>query len=485
VRFDLTLGSGRPARRRDPATPVRLLILSDLRGASTDAASLVDRPIAKVDVDNLPDLLARCAPAVALGPEAGGERLQFRTFEDFHPDALVATLSVFGRLRDLRARLEHPRTSAAAIAELTAEAATTTTRAAEAESAPSGTGDDRPALERLLGRKAPEPAGEIPHAATNPIDDLIRRAVAPHIVPAADPHLPEFLAAVDATLGDVMRRVLHDRGFQAIEAAWRGIAWLVSSLELGEDLQLYLLHVTRDELPRQGPDSDLWRRLVEREAQTEGGLEFAALIGNYRFNATSEDLAILQAMGDIARALDAPFVAECGASLLGSRAVAEQSDPREWHPLDPEIDAQWRVLRTGSAGHHVGLSVPRFLLRLPYGRRSDPVEAFAFEEQPPTPEHESFLWGNPAFACAAVIARVLQGDAAPADAGTITDLPAFTFSTDDEEQLQPCAEVCLTERAIDAVVARGVMPLVSFKDRNAIRLVRLQSIADPPAALLD
>ena len=190
-------------------------------------------------------------------------------------------------------------------------------------------------------------------------------------------------------------------------------------------------------------------------------------------------------MGDLARALNAPFVAECGASLLGSRAVAAQSDPREWQPPGSEIEARWRALRTGSAGHHVGLAIPRFLLRLPYGRRSDPVEAFSFEEQPPTPEHESFLWGNPAVACAAVMARVLQGDGPTADAGTINDLPAFTFSADDEQRLQPCAEVCLTERAIDAIVSRGMMPLVSFKDRNAIRLVRLQSIADPPAALLD
>lgn len=483
MRFDFTFGSARPPRRRDPETPVRLLILGDLRGAAADAPiPLLDRPIARVDIDNLADLLARYAPSVVLGAEAGGERLQFRAFEDFHPDALVATLAAFGRLRDLRARLEHPRTSAAAIAELKADASSTTI-AAEGAGSPSGPGDDQSTLERLLGRKAPEPVAEVPPV-DGFVEGLIRRAVAPHIVPAADPHLPAVLAAVDVAMGDVMRRVLHDPGFQAVEATWRGIEWLVSSLELGEGLELYLLHVTRDELPREASGSDLWRRLVEREAQTEGGLEFSALVGNYQFNATSEDLAILEAMGEIARALDAPFVAECGASLLGSRAVAEQADPREWEPLESKIDAQWRTLRTGSAAHHVGLSVPRFLLRLPYGRRLDPVETFRFEEQPPAPEHESFLWGNPAFACAAVIARVLQSAGAPVDAGTITDLPAFTFSADDEERLQPCAEVCLTERAIDAILSRGIMPLVSFKDRNAIRLVRLQSIADPPAALL-
>ena len=480
MRFDLTFGSGRPAGRRDPETPVRLLILGDLRGQATDAPTpLTERPITRIDLDNRADLLARYAPSVMVDDE----RLQFSALDDFHPDTLVAKLPVFGRLRDLRARLQHPRSSAAAIAELKAEASTTTL-APEGESAPASKNDDQSTLERLLGRKSPEPVVQAPPTPLGSVESLIREAVAPHIVPAADPHLPEVLAAVDMALGDVMRRVLHDPGFQAVEATWRGIDWLVSTLELGEDLELYLLHVTRDELPRQGPASDLWRRLVEREAQTEGGLEFSALIGNYRFNATSDDLATLRALGDLARALDAPFVAECGASLLGLRAVAEQSDPRDWQPLESEIDAPWRALRTGLAGHRVGLSVPRFLLRLPYGRRSDPVEAFRFEEQPPTPEHESFLWGNPAFACAAVIARVLQSDGAPADAGTITDLPAFTFSAEDEERLQPCAEVCLTERAIDAVVSRGIMPLVSFKDRNAIRLVRLQSVADPPAALV-
>jgi predicted component of type VI protein secretion system len=294
-----------------------------------------------------------------------GERLEFRAFDDFHPDALVARLPVFERLRDLRVRLQNPRTSAAAIAELKGEAATTTETGA---SAPSVEGDQS-TLERLLGRKSTEAAAQTSSAALNSIERLIRNAVAPHIVPAADPHLPGALAAVDLALGEVMRRVLHD--------------------------------------------------------------------------------------------------------------------PREWQPLDSAIAAQSTALRTGSAGPHVGLTVPRFLLRQPYGRSSDPIQAFSFEEQPPRPDHESFLWGNPAFACALVIARALQGSAVGAEIGTITDLPAFDFSSGDEHRLQPCAEVCLTETGIDAIVSRGVMPLVSFKDRNAIRLVTLQSIADPPAALLD
>jgi predicted component of type VI protein secretion system len=81
------------------------------------------------------------------------------------------------------------------------------------------------------------------------------------------------------------------------------------------------------------------------------------------------------------------------------------------------------------------------------------------------------------------MARVLQADGAPPDAGDITGLPAFVSTVDDEPRLQPCAELCLTERAVEAILARGIMPLVGFKDRDAARLVRLQSIADSPTAL--
>jgi predicted component of type VI protein secretion system len=132
---------------------------------------------------------------------------------------------------------------------------------------------------------------------------------------------------------------------------------------------------------------------------------------------------------------------------------------------------------------YLGLALPRVLLRLPYGERTDRIERFGFEEIPGTPDHEAFLWGNPAFACAVVLARVLQPDTDLSEAGDLGGLPAFVFTADDESRLQPCAEVCLAERAVDAILARGIMPLVSIKNRDVVRLIRLQSIADPPTAL--
>ena len=488
MRMDFSFGHSTSPRRRDGGIARRILILADLHPAG-DPDRLLERPVVRVDSDNIDEVLARYAPSVMLGAERGRARLEFGAFDDFHPDALVRNARLFGRLLDLRSRLQQPGTFAGAVAELDAERGIEPRLAAaggpQPATSPKAPDETAATLERLLGtRTAGTPSSaERPHV-MDFVDNLVRQAVAPHVVAAVDPRLPQLLSAVDAATSGVMRGILHDRPFQEVEATWRGIHWLVSSLELGETLELYLLHVTREELSEGvGADSSLFRRLVNHEARMSGGLALSAVIAAYRFGATMDDLAVLESMGVLARELGAPLVAECGPSLLGSLSMAEQPDPRDWTILEAAIEERWRGLRAGSAASRLGLLLPRMLLRLPYGRKSDPIEGFEFEELPAGSDHEAFLWGNAAFAGALVIARLLDPDGPPPDAGTITDLPAFVLA-DDGPRLQPCAEACLTERAVQAVLARGVMPLVSVKDANVVRLVRLQSIADPPTPLL-
>jgi type VI secretion system protein ImpC len=489
MRFDFPFGPSRPARQDDEGSPRRILVLADLR--PTDApGDVAARPIVRVDLDSIDGLLARCAPSVLLGPETGGERIRFRSFDDFHPDALLKNTRLFGRLLDLRKRLLHPGTFAGALAELDADVvpAGTASTTPPAEVGPQAeSGDVQSTLARLLGRRTANPPSlaPSPHAASA-VDNLIRRIVAPDVVAPQDPRVPQFLSAVDAALADLMRSVLHDPGFQELEATWRGIQWLVSSIELDEALELHVLHVTRDELSKgAGPESGVYRRLIDREARIPGGLALSALVGCFRFGPTAEDLAVLESIGMLARAAGAPFVAEAAAGLLGSHGLAQQPDPREWEPVDPDVEARWRALRAGPAAPCLGLALPRFLLRRPYGPKSDPIEGFGFEELPGAAEHETFLWGSPAIACAAVIARALRPDPDPSEAGDIGGLPAFVLTVDGESRLEPCAEVCLGERAVDAILARGIMPLVTVKDTDVVRLIRLQSIADPPTGLLD
>ena len=128
--------------------------------------------------------------------------------------------------------------------------------------------------------------------------------------------------------------------------------------------------------------------------------------------------------------------------------------------------------------------MPRFLLRLPYGQRTDPIAAFTFEEQPISPEHESFLWGNASLAYAVVAARVLDPDGDPSSIEALEGLPAFVYKTDDGTSLQPPAEINMSDAAVLAIEARGIMPLISLKDRDAIRPVLPRSTANPSTDLL-
>jgi type VI secretion system protein ImpC len=126
------------------------------------------------------------------------------------------------------------------------------------------------------------------------------------------------------------------------------------------------------------------------------------------------------------------------------------------------------------------------LLRLPYGKQTDPIEGFAFEEMASGRDHEAFLWGNPAFGCALLLSQVFldSGWSEPLDAyRDLLDLPAYAYQEGGEAKLQPCAEVWLGERAAQVILNRGVMPLLSHRHRNAVRLLRWQSLADPSAAL--
>lgn len=419
-----------PAARRLPARGAkRLLLVGDFSGRpAADRKPLADRPTHRVDIDSVDAVMARLAPRFG----SGAREAEFAELEDFHPDALYARLDLFQALREAR---RQPPQKAADL------------------------------LGTLLGGHAASAAPAAPTRATGGIDDLIRRVVAPHIVPDTRAETQAYLAAVDAAIAEQMRQVLHDPAFQALESAWRGVQWLVSSLELDESLQLHLFDATRDELladvvgaQGQLANTGLYRALADRWRNVPGGEAWSLLAGLYTFGGSDADVGLLAALGLIAGQAGGPFVARGDESL----AVGPSTG--------------WQALRHSEAAPWIGLAAPRVLLRLPYGKATEPVSAFAFEEFTGAPVHEQFLWGNPALAVALLVGR-------GGDSQEIGDLPAYTFTQDGERELQACAERYLGEAAGNALLAAGLMPVMSHRHRNAVTVMRLQSVAEPAAAL--
>jgi type VI secretion system protein ImpC len=503
MEFELGFSAGgKSASKRQGAT-MRILMMGDFSGRANRCVcefgdALATRPTPAVDVDNFDDLMARYRPMLRFPLGEAEQVLEISELEDFHPDRLYQRLELFQSLRALRKRLANPGTFRQAAAELGQDSPRpkepVSEESAGAAAAPAELESDGSMFQRLLGKgpSEPEPATQ---TGSGGIDKFIRDIVAPYVVHQDTGQQDAYLASVDDVISSQMRSLLHQQDFQALESAWRSVDRLVSGLETGEELKLYLLDVSRDELAadvktagKNLENSGLYRLLVEQGPRMLGGESWSLLVGDYRFGPTLEETGLLAALGAIASHAGGPFLAEALPELLGCSSLPDCPSPDNWQEPEWEAGQQWQALRESRIAPWIGLAVPRLLQRLPYGQKSDEIDSFQFEEigGDPKREHEAFLWGNPAYGCAMLIgmAYLQRGwDMEPGDLLDIEDLPAFTFMDDEEKHLMPCAETLLSERTGEAIIDRGLMPLLSYRNRNAVRVLRFQSIASPAKAL--
>jgi type VI secretion system protein ImpC len=207
------------------------------------------------------------------------------------------------------------------------------------------------------------------------------------------------------------------------------------------------------------------------------------LAGFYELGASAADLELLGRIASLASLAGAPFIAGASSKLLGCPSLQTAPDPRDWGGVDPSLANSWRSLRQQTEAIYLGLTLPRLLLRLPYGKETDAIERFDFEEMTTTPRHESYLWGNPAWGCACLLAQAFTRNGwelQPGEVSEIEGLPLHIHREEDgQSHTQPCAEVLLTMTAAETILENGIMPFLSFKDRDIVRLARFQSIADP------
>lgn len=489
----------------EPETPFRILFLGDFSGRANrgifEPGTVADQRPLSVDRDNLDEVMARLGVEIRLsiaGNDSPPALIRFVELEDFHPDRIFERVEVFQALRDIRKKLDDPRTFASAAdrvrswtgADTVPESSEPLSEQQTPQPEISGltTGD---LLEQMLEQaesKSPDTGALLD---SSEWDSFLHKIVKPHLVPAEDPHQTELVASVDAAIANLMRTILHHPDFQAVESAWRAVHFLVSRLETNAELKLYLIDISKAELAADlGAAEDLrstgiYRLLVEQTIETPGGEPWAVLAGNYTFEL--DDIELLGRMAGIAKAAGAPFISAAGTHLLGCESLAETPDPDDWRwKPDTEDGPGWKELRRIPEASYLGLALPRFLLRLPYGEDTDPVERFDFEEMPLVPDHDDYLWGNPAFACVYLLARAFSHygwNLRPDVIRDIEGLPLHIYKEHGESRVKPCAEIVFTERAVERILDCGIMPLLSFKDQDTIRPARFQSLADPPTNL--
>jgi type VI secretion system protein ImpC len=481
--FDFSFGPARE-RRRDAGPVRRMLVVADLGGRR--AQPLAERRPLPLDVDNFEQVFARIAPSVSIELDGVPLTIDFELPEDFHPDRLFARLPAFDALRGLRGELRDPaqfRGAAAALG-LSAAPAPAQPPAAAALAAAD--------IERLLGRAPSQEAPAEPETATV-LKRWLHEQVAPHIVPDTADEQRALLAGADQAIGVLMRRVLHHPAFQAPEAAWLGVDRLVRGLDLGEVLQLSVLDASRIEIEQDLAahradlsQSALHRLLSAPAGASPEGRHWTLWVLDQAFGPAAEDVQLLAALGAIGARAGAPLLAGATPQAAGCASLAELAQPRRWAAVDAPELVHWAALRGAPMAPWLGLVLPRVLMRLPYGRDGERVASFEFDEMPLPREHEAYLWGCGSLAAALLAGRALQQEGEEFDVAAevdLDDLPSHVFSEDSEKHQQPCAELLLPEEAGVALLARGLMPLLSWRDRNAARLLRWQSLAEPTQAL--
>ncbi|HWR51597.1 MAG TPA: type VI secretion system contractile sheath large subunit [Bryobacteraceae bacterium] len=465
IQIDVLAGRQRSKDKPEPETPFRIAVLGDFSGRANRRVretGLAARKILRIDRDNFDQVLAKMRPELCL-PGAGA--IRFSELEDFHPDRLYERLDVFRNV------------TAGELPEL-----------AEPEPAPGSTEARRHvSLDDLLNSPEEPPAAR----AKDDFSRFVENLVAPHLEPKSDPREANAQAAKDTACGALMRGILHHRDFQALEAAWQGVFFLVRRIETGPELQIFLIDASKEELaadllPAEDlQDTQAWELLVESTVGTPGAQPWSVLAGNYTFDSSLDDADLLARMAMLASAAGAPFLAGASPRILGAESLAAQPRPENWKP-DPDCSRIWAHVRALPEASWVGLTLPRLLLRMPFGEHSSPIEQFRFEEFTGVPTHEQYLWGNGTWASVCLIGQAF------AEAGwrmrpgitlELDDIAAHLYHDDGETKLKPCAEILLTEHAADTMSDLGLMALASLKGRDVVRLVRFQSIAEPASAL--
>jgi predicted component of type VI protein secretion system len=477
-----TMSAERPAPERLKRQRFRLALLGDFTGRAARGAlevgdALAARPPILLDPDTVEEVIEGFATTLALpiGKEGAGVEVRLEELEDLHPDSLYEKVPLFGALRDLKGQLR---------AGATAEHAAKTLRAwGEAHGRPvkppralSGGNSVRPDLklsdfQRLVGDR--EGALSQP----SPVEDLLARIVGPHIRRLPDADAQAMEQAVDAALSGAMRLVLHHPEFQAVESQWRALDLIARRIETDDSLDVVLYDISAEEIAADLTQADELSQSGFLRLLTEGPLDeengrggFSALLGFYSFEETPPHAQLLGRIARLAAHVDAPFFAAITPHFI-------ETEKADRHPL---VAQEWDRLRAMPEAGHLALVTPRFLLRRPYGARSEPIYEFDFEEFTPEEGLSGMLWANPVTLVAILLAQSFKQNGPAMELGkimSIGDMP-YHFVNDryGDQVALPCTERNLLLPKVELVLGRGFMPVVSVKGRDEVRLASFQAL---------
>ncbi|WP_425229588.1 type VI secretion system contractile sheath large subunit [Sphingomonas sp.] len=301
-------------------------------------------------------------------------------------------------------------------------------------------------------------------------------------------------AAIDRKMSEQMDAIIHHADFQKLESAWRGLNYLVMNTATGKDMKIRVMNMSKDEcrkMFRQYRDaawdqSPLFKKIYESEFGQLGGQPYGAFTCDYAFDHSAPDLEVMKGLAKIGAAAHAPFIAGAAPSLFGMESWQELANPRDLAKLFDATDYMaWRTFRESDDARYLALTMPRFLGRPVYGAKSEPVDAFDYEENTGG-DHNKHLWVNASYAMAVRITEAfstwgwctrIRG---VESGGTVEGLPTATFPTDDGGVDQKCpTEIAISDRREAELSNAGMLALVHRKNTDQATFIGGQTLYKP------
>jgi type VI secretion system protein ImpC len=313
--------------------------------------------------------------------------------------------------------------------------------------------------------------------------------------PDALDKIERVIAEIDRKLTAQMNLIIHHEKFQKLEGSWRGLHHLVSNTETSDMLKIKVFNVSKSELARSfkgksvaGWDqTDIFKKIYEEEYGTPGGQPFGVLIGDYEFGPSAQDVQVLRGMSKVAATAHAPFIASANAELLDMQSWTELNNSRDLRKaIDTKNHMAWNSLREDEDSRYLGLTMPRFLSRVPYGSKTEPLDAFDFEEETDGSDHSKYCWSNAAYAFGANINRAFYQNGWTTQirgleaGGIVENLPCHVFPTDDGGLDAKCpTEIAITDRREKELSDIGIIPLSHYRNTDYACFFGAQSLKKP------
>ncbi len=349
----------------------------------------------------------------------------------------------------------------------------------------------------LLDKEFKPKSDRAREAVSSAVATLAEQALRETTVVSADvvETINAMIAEIDQKLTEQVNQIIHNDEFQKLEGTWRGLHHLVNNTETDELLKIRVMNISKKDLGKTlkkfkgtaWDQSPIFKKVYEEEYGQFGGEPYGCLVGDYHFDHSPPDVELLSGMAQVAAAAHAPFIAGGAPNVLQMDSWQELANPRDLTKIFSTPDyAAWNSLRDSDDSRYLGLAMPRFLARQPYGATTNPVEEFEFEEDTGAADHNRYCWANAAYAMATNINQAFKEYGwctqirGVESGGLVTDLPTHTFPTDDGGVDMKCpTEIAISDRREAELAKSGFMPLIHRKNTDMACFIGAQSLQRP------